>query len=60
MQISNKVAELLESGWEIHEYYDVSLTTNGAEVKIPIGLQPGQICREIDGIFLVYVGEKDD
>lgn len=60
MKLSHKVAELLENGWEIHDYFDVSLTTDGTEVKIPIGLQPGQFCREIDGIFLVYVGENHE
>lgn len=60
MKISEKVAGLLENGWQIHEFFDTQLTNNGAEVKIPIGLQPGQICREIDGLFLVYVGENND
>lgn len=59
MRLSGKVAELLESGWEIHDDFDIALTTNGNEVKIPIGLKPGQVCREIDGIFLVYVGESN-
>lgn len=57
MQISSKVANLLDDGWELHEEYETIIASNGNEVKIPIGLQPGQICREIDGVFLVYVGE---
>lgn len=59
MQISSKVAELMEDGWEIHDMIDTVLTTSGKEVRIPIGLKPGQVCREIDGIFLVY-GATDD
>lgn len=54
MKISEKIANLLENGWQIHEYYSTELTNSGNEVKVPIGLQPGQICREVDGIYLVY------
>lgn len=58
MKISSKVADLLENGWQIHEASNIELTTNGSEVRVPVGLQPGQICREVDGIFLVYTGEE--
>lgn len=59
MKISEKVAAMLENGWQIHDFFDINLTTAGAEVKVPIGLQPGQVCREIDGFFLVYVGDSN-
>lgn len=59
MRISEKITNLLENGWEIHEHFDNAIGTNGGEAKIPIGLKPGQVCREIDGIFLVYVGDNN-
>jgi hypothetical protein len=57
MKISEKIANMMENGWQLHEYYSTELANDGTEVKIPIGLQPGQFCREVDGIFLVYGGE---
>lgn len=58
MKISEKVANLLENGWELHDQVETVIGNNGKETQIPIGLIPGQICREIDGIFLVYGGSN--
>lgn len=59
MQISEKAAMLLENGWEIHDEFETVLGNNGKDTQIPIGLKPGQICREVDGLFLVYGGTND-
>ena len=58
MKISSKVSELLENGWVIHDMVDTVIGSSGKDARVPLGLKPGSICREIDGIMLVY-NEED-